>query len=348
MILHPLHERRGSGTAAQTLQFRQCVSGSVALMVTQKGEAVKIESLREFIALTRYRSFRVAAERLFISQSTLSVHIAAMERELGFGLIEHNRNVLTLTPAGTMFLTYAQKIVDEYDEASKRCLEEASRRAVRIYEIPFRADVIKKAMSLSSVKPTFVRVPFGTGPLFALIDGTVDVCVSVDYSLYPDLASRARNAGVRSFPGPRQHWSIAVSSRGPFAKLDRLTRADIKGARINLAGLENYEEYRCVFEDILGPETHVDIRLSAEDSTLGVASADLGTSIHLCGSSAIEDLYKGRDDIKVFDELDGKPLEFNSIIAYRVPADDSSGAVEDFARQLSKWMREDAEQAKES
>jgi DNA-binding transcriptional LysR family regulator len=60
-----------------------------------------------FVAVAEERSFTKAAERLSVTQQTLSAHIAGVERELGVRLV--NRKVpLTLTYAGNVFLGYAR------------------------------------------------------------------------------------------------------------------------------------------------------------------------------------------------------------------------------------------------
>lgn len=61
-----------------------------------------------FVALAEEKSFTKAAERLAVTQQTLSAHIAGVERELGVRLV--NRKVpLTLTYAGEVFLGYARR-----------------------------------------------------------------------------------------------------------------------------------------------------------------------------------------------------------------------------------------------
>lgn len=61
-----------------------------------------------FIAVAEERSFTRAAQRLMVTQQTLSAHIASVERELGVRLV--NRTVpLTLTYAGEVFLGYARR-----------------------------------------------------------------------------------------------------------------------------------------------------------------------------------------------------------------------------------------------
>lgn len=61
-----------------------------------------------FVALAEEKSFTKAAERLSVTQQTLSAHIAGVEAELGVRLV--NRKVpLTLTYAGDVFLGYARR-----------------------------------------------------------------------------------------------------------------------------------------------------------------------------------------------------------------------------------------------
>ena len=49
---------------------------------------MKTEHLREFAVLAQHLNFTIAAKELFIAQSTLSAHVAQLEEELGFALLE--------------------------------------------------------------------------------------------------------------------------------------------------------------------------------------------------------------------------------------------------------------------
>ena len=69
-----------------------------------------ISRFGEFVILAQSRTFLDASELLFMSQSTLSTHIAGMERELGCTLIDRRQRNVTLTAHGTALLPYAQKI----------------------------------------------------------------------------------------------------------------------------------------------------------------------------------------------------------------------------------------------
>lgn len=77
---------------------------------------MNFSTMEYFIALAEERSFTRAAERLMVTQQTLSAHIASVERELGVKLV--NRTVpLTLTYAGQVLLTYARRF-----EADRRAM----------------------------------------------------------------------------------------------------------------------------------------------------------------------------------------------------------------------------------
>ena len=67
---------------------------------------MNLSSMEYFVALARERSFTRAAERLHITQQSLSAHVAALEKELGCQLILR-RVPLELTYAGEVFLGYA-------------------------------------------------------------------------------------------------------------------------------------------------------------------------------------------------------------------------------------------------
>lgn len=69
---------------------------------------MNFSSFDYFVAVAEERSFTHAAERLNVTQQTLSAHIAQLERELGVQLVK--RGVpLQLTYAGTEFLGHARR-----------------------------------------------------------------------------------------------------------------------------------------------------------------------------------------------------------------------------------------------
>jgi DNA-binding transcriptional LysR family regulator len=80
---------------------------------------MQISKLREFIVLASCLNFNTAANKLYVSQPSLSNHIADIERELGVKLFERKPNV-SLTPQGKIFYEDAANIVERYEASLKR------------------------------------------------------------------------------------------------------------------------------------------------------------------------------------------------------------------------------------
>ena len=70
---------------------------------------MNLSSMEYFAVLARERSFTKAAEKLYITQQSLSSHIASLEKELGCQLLIRHIP-LELTYAGEVFLRYGESI----------------------------------------------------------------------------------------------------------------------------------------------------------------------------------------------------------------------------------------------
>ncbi len=76
---------------------------------------MEIKLMREFITLAETCSFQEAAERLYISASSLSKHVKAMETELGVPLFDRSTRSVKLSRYGETFCEYARQMVKLYD-----------------------------------------------------------------------------------------------------------------------------------------------------------------------------------------------------------------------------------------
>ena len=59
-----------------------------------------IRQLAIFVSIANHGTFTAAGKALYISQPTVSVQMAALERELGVALFERQSRGIRLTPAG--------------------------------------------------------------------------------------------------------------------------------------------------------------------------------------------------------------------------------------------------------
>ncbi|MDO7554917.1 MAG: LysR family transcriptional regulator [Oceanospirillaceae bacterium] len=71
---------------------------------------MRLEWLHTFIDVSETRNFNRTAERLQITQSTVSSRIRALEEELDINLFIRGRGGATLTPEGIRLLSYAKSI----------------------------------------------------------------------------------------------------------------------------------------------------------------------------------------------------------------------------------------------
>lgn len=69
-----------------------------------------LRQLEYFVALSQTRHFRRAADRVGVSQPTLSAQLAELERRLGVQLIERARSGIVITPIGEQILARAVEI----------------------------------------------------------------------------------------------------------------------------------------------------------------------------------------------------------------------------------------------
>ncbi len=81
-----------------------------------------IEYIRQFALLAKDCHFQSAADKLFINQSTLSKHIAVLEKELGQKLFHRTTRQVELTDFGRDFLPYAEKIIGVMNDCETNIL----------------------------------------------------------------------------------------------------------------------------------------------------------------------------------------------------------------------------------
>ncbi len=81
---------------------------------------MEIHQLRYFLAVAHARNFSRAAERCHVAQPSLSQQILKLENELGEKLFERGGREVILTPAGEIFRSHAERVLDEIDDARQK------------------------------------------------------------------------------------------------------------------------------------------------------------------------------------------------------------------------------------
>lgn len=149
-----------------------------------------MDAFREFIVFSKHLNVTKAAGELCISPSTLSRHLAALERDIGMPLIERDGTATSLTAVGALVLKKASTLVGEYQsllDQVARYKKNASYSLRIAYALDDRTMIdavslaklrLKQDYGGLSVHPVRLR---GKSPWQGLLDGDVDIIV--DYNL---------------------------------------------------------------------------------------------------------------------------------------------------------------------
>jgi LysR family transcriptional activator of glutamate synthase operon len=103
---------------------------------------MEIDYLCEFSVIAKLGSFSLAAEELFISQSSLSKHIIALEKELNVQLFNRTSRNVALSEAGAQILPYANRVFEMEKSITRIAAEQINRekRVINIASIPVMAE----------------------------------------------------------------------------------------------------------------------------------------------------------------------------------------------------------------
>jgi DNA-binding transcriptional LysR family regulator len=93
---------------------------------------IDVRRLRVLSEVAARGSFSAAAEALVLTQSAVSQHVAALERELGLPLVERGMRPVELTEAGHALVRHATGIFARIDGAEQELAEIAGRREGRL------------------------------------------------------------------------------------------------------------------------------------------------------------------------------------------------------------------------
>jgi DNA-binding transcriptional LysR family regulator len=193
---------------------------------------MELRHLEHFIAVAEERSFTRAAERLHLVQSTLSVSIRALERELGGQLFERTTHRVRLTDAGSALLAEARTALAAVDSA--RDAVAAVLGGVRgtvhvgIMHSLTLFDLAAMLTRYHEAHPQVQIVPHtaigGSAELVAgVLDGSLDLAFAALPGRYP--------SGLSTRPLAAEALGLACPENHPLARRARVTLEELDGER---------------------------------------------------------------------------------------------------------------------
>ena len=153
------------------------------------------KQLKSFVAVVEYRNFSKAANKLYISQPTISTHLRLLEEELNTRLILRTTKSIEVTEKGWELYKYADKIL----ELSERMVQACASDKRRI--ISLGASTIPATYVLPKVLPHYgmnnpdtyfnIHQTDTQGVLEGIVDGSFDLGMT---------GSRKEREGIRFVP----------------------------------------------------------------------------------------------------------------------------------------------------
>ena len=211
-----------------------------------------LKQLKYFQSVVRLNSFSMAAEENFISQSAISQQIQALERELGFQLLERKNRTFTLTPAGEYFYQKSLILTADYErmcsEAAK--IAKGDRASLKIgYLRCYTGAEFHRALALFSEKHPDVEVSVAYGnheELYGLLRNEgADIVLNDQRRAFSDEYVNLILTTCRSY--------IEVSSHSPLAQTECISPSELKNTPCILvasdAQQETEQEY---YRDVIG------------------------------------------------------------------------------------------------
>jgi DNA-binding transcriptional LysR family regulator len=115
---------------------------------------VTLNQLSSFLAVAREGSVSAAAEKLYVTQPSISAAVSALSKEVGVELTERVGRGIGLTAAGEAFRPYAADVLGLIDQG-RRAAQEAAESSTRTLSI------VAVATAAEYVVPSLLR-PFST------------------------------------------------------------------------------------------------------------------------------------------------------------------------------------------
>jgi DNA-binding transcriptional LysR family regulator len=234
-----------------------------------------IYQIRYFLAIAETGGFTKAAERLLVSQPSLSAGIKKLEQELGVILFERGGRRAVLTPAGQFLLTKAQSILTEYQSVlhelktfkTQPVLTLGLLRTIRISSFAqliaaFRQTYPNVAIELQDGGSLELREQLESGQIDVLVTGLDGI-----------------EANGNALPLFRQRIALAVANSHPFAQRKSVRLVELDGqpyidrmhCRLRASVKQKFEAH--------GLQQHVVYRADNEDWVIALVAAGLGVTV---------------------------------------------------------------------
>ena len=255
-----------------------------------------IQQCKYILAIAECGTFNEAAKQLFVAQSSLSVSVKSLEKELNITIFERSGNGVYLTEEGAEFVRYARQLVEQNDFILERYAADQvhKRLYVSTQHYDFVADIFGKL--LNEIKERHYRFSLREMKTYDVIRETETAYSDIGIIAIKgnDYTIMERYLGKRglSFTAVQKVLPhVYLRKEHPLAGRDRIAAADLKD--FPSVSYEQGEHNTSFFtEEIMNPFGDKQVEISDRASLMNVL---LDTDCYTIGTGIMPSmLNKGR------------------------------------------------------
>ncbi len=199
---------------------------------------MEIRVLKYFLMIAREESITKAAERLHITQPTLSRQIAQMEEEVGVKLLDRSGRRVTLTPAGLLLRRRAEEMVALLEKTEQELSESEGELEGILHvaggDLGATADFVALLKEFREIHP-LVDIEYFSGI-------STDIIERMDRSL-TDVGLLVNSYNFEKYEylpiGRPRRNGMFLPAADPLTEKETITPKDLEGKTIFLTGRKN-------------------------------------------------------------------------------------------------------------
>ncbi len=172
---------------------------------------MEFKQLQSFAALVKYRSFSKVADKLFISQPTVSTHVRDLEKELKTKLVIRTTHSVEITEKGFELYNFARQVLDMRDNLLEQWSgEEKSLLTIGASTIP-AAYLLPPILTGFEKRHPNIRLMLKQGDSRDVIEGVQKGIFDVGFS-----GMKAEDSDLIFLPICKDHMVLITPVKEPF------------------------------------------------------------------------------------------------------------------------------------
>ncbi|MBF0489088.1 MAG: LysR family transcriptional regulator [Candidatus Omnitrophica bacterium] len=264
--------------------------------------------IKTFISVAQTGSFRLAAEKNNITQPAVSQHIRLLEKRLRCVLFERSSKKITLTSDGLIFISYAQQILELYENAKTKISENNNQFTGDIHIISIYT------MGLYQLKPIMQH----------LLKKYPGININLEYgyhdAIYEAIKKRTADFGLVAYPKPmsgcmfkifaEEEMVLVQSNKHHFFKKRNVQLKELNG--ISFVGLDSKTPTgAAIHQYLVSKDIQLNLIKESENIETIKNAVDVGIGCSILPKSTVLQEVKN----KTFDIIQVKGLDIKRPLA---------------------------------